>query len=44
MPLNDRMHALSAKEVEQNVRAPEMTVYERCPGLKGVPTAGARVR
>jgi hypothetical protein len=28
----DRMHALSAAEVERNVRAPEIRVYERCAG------------
>jgi|SRR5215217_2958220 hypothetical protein len=28
------MHALSAEEVERNVRVPEIRVYERCPGLK----------
>src|SRR5215218_9860753 len=36
-PFHDRMHALSAAEVERNVRAPEIRVYERCPRLKGCP-------
>ena len=35
-PFNDCMHALFATEVERNVRAPDMTVYERCPDLKGL--------
>src|SRR4051794_15420751 len=29
-PFHDHMHALSAAEVERNVRAPKIRVYERC--------------
>src|SRR5215218_10200800 len=30
LSFHDRMHALSAAEVERNVRAPQIRVYERC--------------